>query len=115
MTQELKPCPFCNSRGIDRDNYWHHNYCTNCGGRGPAAGNSVKADWNTRAAQQPTLAEALALPEGRALVDVAQEAIARLGYSADTFDDQGCFTRAWACRDAAEKLRAVLAAQEGEG
>ena len=46
---ELKPCPFCKSRGIDRDSYWHRNYCTNCGARGPAAGNTVNADWNTRA------------------------------------------------------------------
>ena len=44
----LKPCPFCGSHGIDRDTYWHRDYCTNCGGKGPAAGNSPKADWNTR-------------------------------------------------------------------
>ena len=67
IAPELKPCPFCKSRGIDRDLYWHRNYCTNCGARGPAAGNTVNADWNTRADLcDPTQDERV-----KALVDAA--------------------------------------------
>lgn len=40
-------CPFCGSRGIDRNSSGHKEcYCTNCGASGP----KVKVDWNTRAA-----------------------------------------------------------------
>ena len=44
----------------------------------------------------------------------AQEAITRLEYSADTFQDQGCLTRAEACRVVATELQAALR-DMGEG
>lgn len=43
------------------------------------------------------------------LAVAAKEAVTRLEYSADTFEDQGCLTRADACRAAAAKLREALA------
>lgn len=73
----------------------------------------VVAHWNTRAAQPPTLAEALALPEVRALVEA-------LGVYADpsSYSDGGRekgVLQSFIWQDKGHRARAALAAQEGEG
>ena len=86
---ELKPCPFCGGEAEGRKGKttdgsdWHYVECMTCEAMGPriqyashniAIKEALAEAWNSRAdLARPTIADALALPEVKALVDAASQ------------------------------------------
>jgi hypothetical protein len=82
---------------------------------GSAGGAWTDAPYHPNAAEyrRADLCDPMQDPRVKALETASRVAIARLDYSADTFQDQGCLTRTDACRDAAADLRAALRKMAG--